>query len=52
MTVDWAGLADTDAGFLAVVAHVFTGDSFSEQMECKLTCESKGTVFFDGDCSQ
>jgi len=51
LVVDWGGLSITNAGFVAIVVHVFSGNSFEGIEECKLSCEWNGTLFFDHDCS-
>jgi len=51
LTVDWGGLAVTNAGFLAIVLHAYEGKLLSDVKGCLLSCEWKGQVFFDHGCS-
>jgi len=51
LTVDWGGLSGTSVEFVAIVLHAFSGQSLSEASGCHLSCEWKGQVFFEHDCS-
>jgi len=56
LTVDWGGLSDSEASFLAFVVHAFSmgdsnGGNLSEVKGCKVSCEWKGEVFFGAECN-